>query len=384
MNRNIAILSICQAFGMAGAPVIVLLGGIIGAELSPNPSWVTLPIAVMVIGGAVFSVPAALFMQKVGRRTGFIVGSCIAAISSFGAGYAIASSSFALFCLSTLGIGGNMAFVQQYRFAAAESVDKAHVGRAVSFVLVGGIFAAFLGPELAKIFKDSLKYGSYSGSFAALTLVFILNGFVLSFLRVPPINGSVSGNQRPLKKIISQKIFFAAVMAGLVAYGVMTFIMTATPVSMHVLEGFSLSETKWVIQSHIMAMFIPSLFSGALIDRFGLLRIMIAGVFLMALCAGITLINRHFIHYWGGLVLLGVGWNFLFVGGTTLLTRTYNSAERFKVQAINDVSIYGFQAAASLSAGAVIFRYGWETVNIIALPLLFIMLVVLLRIRRFL
>ena len=190
------------------------------------------------------------------------------------------------------------------------------------------------------------------------------------------------GDDRPLGEIARQPLYLTSVMAALVAYGVMSFIMTATPVSMHVIDNYSIEATAWVIQSHVMAMFIPSLFTGILIDRYGLTRVMLWGAGLMTLCVALALADRHFIHYWAGLVLLGIGWNFLFIGGTALLTRCYNLAERFKAQALNDLAVFGFQALASLSAGTVIFMAGWEVVNIVSLPLLLTMLVVIWKQRK--
>ena len=380
MNRNILVLALSQALGMSGAPMMVLLGGIIGVELAPDRSWATLPLALMVIGGAAATIPAALLMGRIGRRNGFITGMVIALLACLCAIQAIHTENFILFCGAALGLGANMAFVQQYRFAAAESVERDHVGRAVSMVLIGGVIAAFLGPELAKNSRDWLALGPYSGSFAALALIYLLNIGLMSFLRMEVgKTGSIDGEQRPLKAIIGQPLFITAVLAAMVSYWCMTFIMSATPVSMHVIDGFSLDDTAWVVQSHVIAMFAPSLFTGWLIDRFGLRRLIWAGILLMTLCVVAALINRHLIHYWAGLVLLGIGWNFLFVGGTTLLTRTYQPAERFKAQAFNDFTVYGFQATASLSAGALIFMVGWETVNLLTLPWLLVTLIVVLK-----
>jgi MFS family permease len=372
-----------MALGMSGAPVIVLLGGIIGTSLAPHPSWATLPVAMLVVGGALFTVPAAILMERIGRRPGFMISSFAAALASLGGMAAIARGSFSLFCLSALFIGANMAFVQQYRFAAAESVAQSEVGKAVSVVLLGGIAAAFLGPELAKISKDSLPYGLYSGSFAVLSALYTANGGLLYFLKEPGLVKKRSeGQGGALGRVVRDSRYLTAVMAGVVAYGVMSFIMTATPVSMHLIDRFSLDDTALVIQSHIVAMFLPSLFTGALIGRLGLSRIMLSGTFLMGLCAAISFVDRHFIHYWAGLVLLGVGWNFLFVGGTTLLTRTYEARDRFKAQALNDVTVFGFQAIASLSAGTVIFTSGWEVLNGLSLPLLAVTALVLVKMRR--
>ncbi len=190
-----------------------------------------------------------------------------------------------------------------------------------------------------------------------------------------------AGVERPLRAIIRQPIYITAVLAALVSYGVMAFIMTAAPVSMHIIDHFSINETAWVIQSHVMAMFIPSLFTGIIIDRFGMSRVMLTGVLLLMACVATAFIGRHFIYYWAGMVLLGVGWNFLFVGATTLLTKCYQPAERFKAQAVNDFTVFGFQALASLSAGTVIFMAGWEVVNGINLPILLIMLGLILKMR---
>ncbi len=380
MNRNIVLLSLSNALGMAGAPAIVLLGGIIGSKLAPRPTLSTLPVAALVVGVAVFTVPAALFMARIGRRAGFMISSLVTGAAALSGINAIHSENFAHFCLVAFFIGGNMAFVQQYRFAAAESVEPAQVSRAVSFVLLGGIVAAFLGPELAKRTRDLLPYGLYSGSFAAIAVLYLLNTGLLHFLVEPEaLSEKAVGQERPLGAIIRQPAYLTALMAALVAYGVMSFIMTATPVSMHVIDSFSIDETAWVIQSHVLAMFVPSLFTGFLISLFGIPRVMLAGTLLMITCVVAALVDRHFIHYWTGLVLLGVGWNFLFVGGTTLLTRCYDPSERFKAQAFNDFTVFGFQAAASLTAGTIIFTAGWEVLNALTLPLLAVMLLLVLR-----
>jgi MFS family permease len=372
-----------MALGMSSAPVIVLLGGIVGVALAPSPSLSTLPVAVLVVGVALFTVPAALIMRITGRRPGFMAASFVAALACVLGIYAIHVQSFVLFCSVAFLIGGNMAFVQQYRFAAAESVEPVRVSKAVSIVLLGGVVAAFLGPELAKHTREMLPFGLFSGSFASLAMLNLVNCCVLFFLKDPRIREEVStGDERPLGAVVRQPVYLTAVMAALVAYGVMSFIMTATPVSMHVIDDFSIEATAWVIQSHVMAMFIPSLFTGFLISRYGLTRIMLWGIVLMTICVSLALADRHFVHYWAALVLLGVGWNFLFIGGTTLLTRCYSPAERFKAQAVNDFTVFGFQALASLSAGTVIFLAGWEVVNGLNLPLLLIIFGVIWKLRN--
>ena len=375
MPRNVFLLILSMSLGLSGAPVIVLLGGIIGVDLAPSPVWSTLPMAMMILGTAVFTIPAALLMHVIGRRYGFMAGSVVAAGASALGVYAINAQSFLLFCSATFLIGSNMAFVQQYRFGAAESVPPEKVSRAVSLVLLGGIAAALIGPQIANQAKGLLTYGLYSGSFAVLSVLYLLNASVFLFFREPePVSHADEGEHRRLRTVVRQPLYLTAVLAGMVSYGVMAFIMTATPISMHVIDKFSLDQTTWVIQSHILAMFVPSLFTGSLIARFGLSRIMSTGALLMTGCVATALFNRDFVHYWLGLVLLGIGWNFLFVGGTTLLTRTYRPGERFRAQAVNDFSVFGFQAAASLSAGTVIFAFGWEVMNAASLPVLIFVL----------
>ena len=383
MNRNVLLLSCSMALGMSTAPVIVLLGGIVGVALAPYPSLSTLPVAMLVVGVALFTVPAALIMRVTGRRLGFMAASLVAALACIAGIYAIHSQSFVLFCSVAFFVGGNMAFVQQYRFAAAESVEPVRVSRAVSIVLLGGVVAAFLGPELAKNTREMLPIGLYSGSFASLAVLNLVNCFVLYFLRDPRVMETVDkGDERPLRVVVRQPVYLTAVMAALVAYGVMSFVMTATPVSMHVMDDFSIEATAWVIQSHVMAMFIPSLFTGFLISRYGLTRVMLSGIVLMTVCVALALVDRRFLNYWAGLVLLGAGWNFLFIGGTILLTRCYSPVERFKAQAVNDFAVFGFQALASLSAGTVIFMAGWEVLNGLNLPLLLIIFGVIWKLRE--
>jgi len=243
--------------------------------------------------------------------------------------------------------------------------------------------AAFIGPELAKRAASLLPYGLYSGSFAALSVVYFINAGLLLFLTESEAQQlETSGSERRMREVITQPVFLTAVLAAMAAYAVMSFIMTAAPVSMHIMDHFSIDETAWVIQSHVMAMFVPSLFTGYLIARFGISKIMLSGVALLVACVAVAFVDRHFIHYWAGMVLLGVGWNFLFVGATTLLTKCYQPTERFRAQAVNDFAVFGFQAAASLSAGAVIFMAGWEVLNGLALPLLLTVLCIIIVMRK--
>lgn len=384
-HRNLTILSLSQSLGFAGAPLIIFAGGVTGTMLAPSPAWATMPIAAMVVGVALFTVPAALVMKKIGRRLGFIAGSLLAAIASLVAAHAIGIKSFSLFCGATLLVGANLAFIQQYRFAAAESVDAKHVSQAISLVLLGGIAAGFLGPEIAKRTKNMLDYGEYAGSFVCLAILYVIVAGALFFLRETRQQDEAAiGRARPLRQIIAQPGYLVAMMGGMVAYGVMSFIMTATPISMHVIDGHSLEVTARVIQSHIMAMYLPALFTGAIIARLGPTRVMVIGLLATVVCVLLALAGHQSWFYWSALVLLGIGWNFQFLGATVLLTANYRPPERFKAQAANDLVIFGTQAVMSLSAGAIMHRANWEILNLLTLPFLVAVLLVMLALRRYL
>lgn len=382
-SRNIPILSASQALAGAGPTMVLLLGGIIGTTIAPAPSLATLPISLLIVGVALFSIPASMIMRKVGRKRGFMGAALVASLAALLAAYAISISDFFLFCLATLFIGSNGAFVQQYRFAASESVQSNYAARAVSVVLFGGILAGFLGPEVARLTQDILPAGLYTGSFVALALIYALVIIIVGFMdKIIPGEAEIIGEERPLKAIVVQPTYMVAVLAGVVSYGVMSFIMTATPVQLHQLDGYSLDATAFVIQSHILAMYMPSLFTGFLLERLGLLRVMLAGVLSLVASVLLSLTVHEYMGYWGALVLLGLGWNFLFVGGTVLLTRSYLPPERFKAQATNDFTVFGTQALASLSAGTVLYLANWYVLNLITLPLLFMTLIAILLLRR--
>jgi len=384
--RNLSVLALSSMLATSGVAIVVLTAGIIGADLAPSLEWATLPASLMIVGLALMTIPAAMIMKRIGRRKGFMISAVVAGLSALLAAYAIALGSFAIFCLAVMLIGTNSAFAQQYRFAAAESVEPRFAGRAVSFLLLSGVVAGFLGPEIARRTANLLPV-AYSGSFVALALLYALVLVVLLFMReVRPVEsqaGAGSGQEeRPLRQIISQPNYFAAVLAGTVAYGVMSFIMTATPVHMHNQAGFTLGATALVIESHIIAMFLPSLFTGFLLERFGGLRVMLVGIAAMLGTVLLGLVSSELLEYWAALVLLGVGWNFLFVGATVKLTGTYRPAERFKAQGFNDFSIFSVQALLSLSAGVVLFRTSWGMLNMMMLPLLALVLTAVVLTRK--
>lgn len=379
LPRNVWILTVSQALILSVSSMVVFVGGLVGAQLAPVENLATLPVASIVVGTAVTIPLVTLLMNTIGRRRSFFLLGIYSVLIAILASYAISISSFYLFCLSTFLFGATYSCVMQFRFASMESVGEEQIPKAASMVLVGGIAAAFLGPEIAVFGKDLLNV-EFAGSFILLAGLFIIAMLFLTGFRnnIPPeINKQEM--QRPIKQIFKQRIFWIAILSATIGYAVMSFIMTATPVSMHVMEGHSLEHTKWVIQSHIIAMFLPSLITAWIIKKFGISKMMIAGLIAYLICIAIAFAGKQLENYWGSLILLGIGWNFLFIGATTLLPQCYKPNERFKVQAINDFVIFGTQAVASLSAGWFIFAMGWKILLLINIPFILFLLIVILK-----
>ncbi|UUO21785.1 MFS transporter [Colwellia sp. M166] len=379
LPKNVWLLFLVQPLVMAASPVIVFIGGILATSMGADPALVTLPVTVMILGVASTAIPAALLAQKKGRRfatfTGFMLGFSGTMLAMFAA----LNGSFELLVLASLLFGSCTAFIQQLRFAAIESIsDSKDVPTVLSILMLSGIFSAFLGPEIAVTAKDWLSspYG-YAGSFLFLAGLFLVAMLLMLNFRDAEIKPSGKhGEIRALSKIIKQPIFIIAILSAAIGFALMSYSMTATPLSMHHLHGHSLNDTKWVIQSHIAAMFIPSLFTALLVKRIGLKNLMLTGTIIYALVAVIALSGEQVMHYWWALILLGIGWNFLFLTGTSLLPQSYHASERHKVQAINDFIIFGFQATASLMAGWILFKAGWHVVVLTSLPFIVILFIV--------
>ena len=383
-HRNLTILFFCQLISGTGSIVVVTLGGIIGSALTETQSLATLPVSLMVVVTACTTIPASLLMRAVGRKAGSALASLSAALAVSLAAYALYIESFGTFIAAGALFGINMAFTQQYRYAAAESVEPERSSRAISLVLVGAIGGAFIGPELVTRLQHAFFDVDYMGTLAVIAGLYVLQSMLFAFLG--PMRGEGAEARvepaRPLSEIARQPVFLMAVFGGTMSYGAMTFVMTATPLSMHVHDGHSLAVTAEVIRAHVLGMYVPSLFTGFLIERFGTVRIMAGGaVALLAACI-VGYQGQSVLHYWYSLVLLGVGWNFLYVGGTAMLTFTYRMSERFKSQAVNEFCVFGTSAAGSLLAGTVIHYYGWFTLVTIPIPLLVLVLVGLFLVRR--
>ena len=383
--RTLIVLLAAQCFGQTAAPILVLLGGLIGAQIAPSANLMTLPLAFMIIGTATTTAPASMLMARVGRKIGFLFGSGMAVFASLLAALGVYQQSFTVFCLAAFLIGCYLAFLQQYRFAVAESVAPDQVPKSLSILMLAGIVAAIIGPEVGRRFSSVEGLPDFVGSFLGLAVLMAMSFLVLLFFRDTEIKAdTVEGVERPLGTVLRQPTVILAIASAVVGYTIMSLIMTATPVSMHELDQHSLDETTWVVQSHILAMYIPSLFSGFLIARFGVLRIIQSGFILMLVCVLVGWGRPELMHYFGSMVLLGVGWNFLFLGGTTLLTQSYRVSERFKVQATNDFLIFGLQAVGSLGAGLLLAASGWNGVLAFSLPWLMLLVAVAIYAKKYL
>ena len=382
MNRNLSLLISSQVFGFTAANVTVFLSGIIGSQLSAIKSLATFPPSIYVVGIAISTIFAAKVMSIIGRRLGFVLASIGSSLACLLAAYSIFINSFIIFSFSCFLLGTGMAFIHQYRFAAAETVEKDKAPKAVSMLLLAGIVSAFIGITLANKTKDLISDHVYVGSYIALACLTIMPAIFLSFYKNSKItnkNNSTYSNVRTYKEFVSDPKFLQAMVAATFGYVVMAFLMTATPISMHYVHKLSVDKVGLVIQFHVLGMFLPSLFTGNLIKRFGFSNIMYMGVFFYVLTISLSLFEPTFINYFASLIFLGIGWNFLYISGTSLLVTTYNEQEKFKAQGFNDLIVFSATAIGSLSAGILISLLSWKIVNFMCIPFLIIILFVILR-----
>lgn len=379
--RNIARLAAGQALMLSAIVMSMAVAGIIGAQLAPTPGLATLPIAAMVVGVAAASLPAALFMRRFGRRTGFLIGAGIGVVASVLSVHALQTYSFILFVLGHFLLGSYQGFANYYRFAAVEAAAPANAGRAISLVVAGGLVAAFLGPQLGQWGRDWLAGPLFVGAYLAQAALSVGALALLSGLRLPAVAAAPDGAVRPLAAILRQPALVMSIFGAAVGYSAMIMAMTATPLAM---LGCGLPGTSVtpVIQWHVVGMFAPSFFTGHLIKRHGAPRIMQIGFLLLLAHVAVAVSGLEFLHFLSALVLLGVGWNFAFIGGTTLLTQTYRPAEQLRVQMVNEFVVFGLVAVASLSAGWLYARFGWVLLNLSMVPLLVVALAAATRMAR--
>jgi len=382
MNKNLFLLTLSQVFGFTAATITVFLSGIIGSQITSIKFLSTLPTALYVVGTAIFTILAAKIMSKVGRRLGFIFAAFGSSVASLLGAFAISQQNFILFCVSCLILGMGAAFNHQYRFAAAESVEKEKAPKAISILMLAGIVAAFLGISSANYTKNLIPDYLYVGSYLMLAAFTFMPVIFLFFYKNNEktkidLNNNYSG--RRLFEIISQPRFFQAVTAAAFAYAVMSYLMTATPMSMHLMEKMSLEKTGLVLQIHVAAMFLPSLITGHLIKKLGHSNIIYIGVLFYVITVLLSLFEQTYANYMIALIFLGLGWNFLFISGTSLVVLTYTEEEKFRAQGINDLIVFTTMALASLSAGISLSLTSWTTMNLLCIP--FLVLIVYLSFR---
>ena len=378
LPKQVWLLAITYALMFSGASVVVLTAGIIGGRIAPSPELATLPVALAILGLACMTVPVGLLMARLGRKKVFLIFACVAVAGALLAGWSLSIQSFGWFCLSAFWIGTTGAATQQYRFAGIDCVSRDQIPKAASAVLMGGIASALIGPEVAVLGRD-LFPAEFAGSFILLAGVFALGGLTMLALEDSRVKKEEKGqDDRPILQILRQPVVIAAIAASAIGFGVMSLLMTVTPISMHNHFGHSLADTKRVIQSHVAGMYLPCLVSGWLISRFGFQRMMLGGVAALLCCLGIAYAAPHFLNFWLALVLLGVGWNFLFVAGTSLLPMGYAPGERFKVQSTNDFLVFSVQAAASFSSGWFLYYWKWQGVILACLPAIGLLAIILL------
>jgi len=378
-KRAALILAISGALAGAAGAISTGMSGLIGLELLPpdQHGLATAPITAFIVGAALASIPAALLMQRVGRRAGFLFGLLLGAAASSAAAAAILAESFLAFTITMVALGASGAFIQQYRFAAADAAEPAFKAQAISWVLAAGVISGVIGPQVAINAGWLLPSAPMAGPFIILTLLMIVAAAIMLRLVVPaPAPVVLGGQGRPLHQIVLTPKFLVALLSAVASFSLMSLVMTATPLAM-VGHHHSVTDSQLAIQWHVIAMFLPSFITGKLIDRFGKGTVVIAGFLLIAAAAGVALTGTGVAQFWTALILLGVGWNFAFIGATAMLTDLYRPEEAFKVQALNEFVLFGVVAVASLSSGGLLASAGWTTINIIVLPIVAVCLVLI-------
>ena len=367
-KKNVGLLSACQALLFVNNAVLITVNGLAGYALASNKALATLPVTTYFVGSALTALPVSLLMKRYGRRAGFSAGAACAMLGALICAIAVYTANFWVLCAGTLVLGVYFAAAQYYRFAAAESVPPDFKSTAISLVLASGIIGGFVGPETSKLTRDIVPGHLYAGAYFSLVFFALLAIVLQRWLDLTPLSAEeAKGSGRPMSQIARQPAFVVAVLCGVVSYGVMNLLMTGTPLAM-VACDHPFNDAAFVIQWHLVAMFAPSLITGTLIRRVGLVPIMAAGALLIAACTAVALSGIDVMHFWLALVLLGLGWNFMYVGATTLLTEAHTPAERAKVQGVNDMAIFVTMVVSSASAGALFTAQGWQTMNALAIP----------------
>ena len=369
-RRNVLVLSGCQATLQTTGATMISVTGLAGLALAPNPALATIPLTCYVLGSMITTIPASLLMGAVGRRAGFQLGTVGGMLGAMVCALAIYFSSFWLLCAGTTLIGVHNAFGKYYRFAAADAADVDFKAKAISLTLAGGIFGGIVGPELAKHTVEFNAGYTYMGSYLSLILICLTAMVFLTRLDIPRLSEQERKDSgRPLGVIMRQPVFIVAVLASMLSYGIMNLFMTSTPLAMRA-HDHQFHDAAFVLQGHMVGMYGPSFFTGSLIQRYGVLNVILAGIALLIVCIVIALADTGLVNFWFALFLLGVGWNFMYVGGSALLTECHTPSERAKTQAANDFMVFTTMTISSASSGLLLSKSGWHAVNYGSLPFL--------------
>ena len=376
-GRNLTVLILAQSLGAASGPIVISLGGLVGQDLATDPALATVPVSIYNLGLALGTVPAAWIMRQYGRRSGYLLGAMIGVLSGLIAAGAISFGAFIFFCLGTFLAGLYASYVQSYRFAAADGREGADRGRAISWVMVGGLVAAIIGPQLVIATRDAVPGVPFAGSFLSQAALALIAFFVLTRLRgrQPAVTAQTSSDDggRTVPQLLASPKYMLGVAAGVVSYGLMSFVMTAAPLAM-VGCGHSIDHAAWGIQWHVLAMFAPSLVTGKLIARFGKEKVTAAGLIIIGISGAVALTGLDLRHFFISLILLGIGWNFGFIGATAMVAAAHTEAERGRAQGLNDFAVFGTVAALSFFSGALMQASGWHLINLLMFPFIAIVL----------
>lgn len=371
-KRNAVVLAVTQALAGANNTVMLATGAIVGSMLAPDKAYATVPISVYVVGMWLGTLPVGRLARRYGRRTAFQVGTVFGVLTGLFGYMAVMQSSFMLFNIGAICCGLYAAAHQAYRFAAADTASEAFRPKAISWVLIGGVFAAILGPQLVIVTKDIWPPYLFAASYLAQAGVAVLAAIVLSFVKIPtPPRVQAGGEGRPLTEILKQPRFVVAVVCGVASYSMMNMVMTSAPLAM-IQCNHSVTEAALGLQWHVLGMYAPSFFTGSLIARFGVERVVGAGFALLLASAAISIAGISLWHFWVGLVLLGMGWNFGFIGATAMVTQCHRPEERTRVQSFNDFLVFGSMAIGSFASGNLLAVHGWAVVNGVVFPVVLI------------
>ena len=373
-HKNVLVLSACQATLQTGGVTLVLITGLAGVALAPVAAFATVPLTCYVIGSALTTVPASMLMKAIGRRNGFQAGTGIGVLGAALCGLAIYLANFWLLCAGMMVLGSYTSFGKYYRFAAADVAEPGFRAKAISLTLAGGIVGGFVAPEMAKRTKDLFADHMFLGSYLSLMAVCVVAALLLTQLEIPQLTAEErKEGGRPIREIMRQPVFIVAALAGALSYGIMNLFMTSTPLAMRA-HDHHFNSAAFVLEWHVVGMYGPSFFTGSLIQKFGVLKVILAGVALLfgsVLCA---LAGTGVINFWLTLFVLGVGWNFMYVGGSALLTECHTPAERAKTQAANDLLVFCTMVISSMSSGVLLTMSGWHAVNYGTIPFLLLAL----------